>query len=273
MSDGTSTAGQRVRDPIRGDRIHPRSLRKRKQLHPELYADVADSGSGTGRTDLGERAGDENRSPAPTDKRSDRTASIAADLAHAERQRQRVEQPTASPASETPLVDEESPDAPAFVIEDAAPSAPRARPKRQSKTAVADGGYVADNLLDVVNVLAKVIGGDESQMTAAERAEIEKPLARILSRLDSQVMQTATQFADPVALVMASGAWIYRAYTMKQLQKELAQQMPTQTGPVNPPPTPAPVFTAPSNGNAQNAEYIPGAHSPGATWGDESFLH
>lgn len=124
-----------------------------------------------------------------------------------------------------------------FEVEETTAQPREKKQKKPSRTAQADGAYIADNLLDIMNLTAKTFFGDVGEMTAQERLDIEKPLQRILARMDSRVMDTAQQFADPVALMFAASAWAIRVRVMRQMQRE-RNKPPTPQAQTQPQPTP-----------------------------------
>ena len=206
---------------------------KRRERGEVTNADIARSGNGSGRPGVGNEPSE----------RDNGIAELAHEIANDEQRRQRQRKLTNTDAdatgdeNENEIFSQGNAGQASFEVEETTAQPREKKQKKPSRTAQADGAYIADNLLDIMNLTAKTFFGDVGEMTAQERLDIEKPLQRILARMDSRVMDTAQQFADPVALMFAASAWAIRVRVMRQMQRE-RNKPPTPQAQTQPQPTP-----------------------------------
>ena len=222
---------------------HVSKLDAKRRARGELTnADVARSGNGPGRPAMVENPSGENNN----------VAELAREIANTEQQRQRKRitgaadtadfgDTTGTADSTQEIFPQGQTDNPTFEVEEGQAQPREKRGRKPSRTAQADANYITENLLDVVNLTAKTFFGDVGEMTQQERKDIEKPLSRILSRMDARIMDTAQTFADPVALIFAASAWAIRIRVTRQMQRERNKPpQPEQTPQAQPTATPTP---------------------------------
>jgi len=94
---------------------------------------------------------------------------------------------------------------------------------------------------------ATAAAGPDAAMLPHEREQIEAALGRMIRRLPAGAVGAAGQFADPIALAIALGAWGLRVWTVRQarslvgvaqLQREVAQAVRAEPPPPAPPAAP-----------------------------------
>lgn len=216
-------------------------------------ADNAGDGSGTGNAAMGGTAGGANQ-------RVDGTSQIAADIANAGNKRKRGRPPGSggnrTAAEKTNVTPGKANEENFEILESESVAKPRA--KRISKAAQQDAGLIAVMLVSLASSAAQGIFGDDAGMTPTEQEMILAPLTRILSRLDSGVMNTVQTFADPATLLFGLGMWAMRVRAMQQVKAERAAKRAQQSQTQNE--TAQPNVQPLRNAETQVQEFRPGVN-------------
>lgn len=84
-----------------------------------------------------------------------------------------------------------------------------ARKRKEARDNAAQSAVV---LLAVLDGAVSMSLGDECKMTEAERRTMEKPLQRIIERLDPETNEAVSQYADPILLILGLFAWGVRIW-------------------------------------------------------------
>lgn len=102
--------------------------------------------------------------------------------------------------------------------------------KYRRKQAEEKSAQTAYMLLVILNGLVVAQFGDECSMTDTDRELIEKPLARIMARLDEETSEAVDKWIDPVMLMFGVMAWGSRVYRIESDRREASTKISHRAG-------------------------------------------
>lgn len=127
---------------------------------------------------------------------------------------------------------------------------PRAKAKKAVKVLSEDETAKTVGILcAILDGTAKNLLGEAAGFTAEERAMIEPPLVRILSRMDPAVLEKLATLSDPVMLLSGFGMWGMRLLTIQRSPRSEESPAPADTQPEPQSDNRAAVVPAPGGSN------------------------